>query len=44
MLEIPTLDTSLQLPLPRLLTPRVDLFPVAIEQGDHPERRCNAVA
>ena len=34
MLELPTIDTSLQLPLPRLLTPDVDRLLVAIEQED----------
>ncbi len=34
MLELPTIDTSLQLPLPRLLTPDVDRLLVAIEEGD----------
>ncbi|MDQ3640370.1 MAG: SEC-C domain-containing protein [Actinomycetota bacterium] len=34
MLELPTIDTSLQLPLPRLLTPDVDRLQVAIEDGD----------
>jgi len=34
MLELPTVDTSLQLPLPRLLTPDVDRLLVAIEEGD----------
>lgn len=34
MLELPTIDSSLQLPLPRLLTPDVDRLLVAIEEGD----------
>lgn len=34
MLELPTVDTSLQLPLPRLLTPDVERLLVAIEEGD----------
>ena len=34
MLELPTIDTSLQLPLPRLLTPDVDRLLVAIEEDD----------
>ncbi len=34
MLELPTLDTSLQLPLPRLLTPDVERLLVAIEEED----------
>ena len=34
MLELPTIDTSLQLPLPRLLTPDVDRLLLAIEDGD----------
>ena len=34
MLELPTIDTSLQLALPRLLTPDVDRLLVAIEEGD----------
>ena len=34
MLELPTIDTSLQLPLPRLLTPDVERLLVAIEDGD----------
>ncbi len=34
MIELPTLDSSLQLPLPRLLTPDVDRLLVAIEDGD----------
>ena len=34
MLELPTIDTSLQVPLPRLLTPDVDRLLVAIEEGD----------
>ena len=34
MLDLPTTDTSLQLPLPRLLTPDVDRLLVAIEEGD----------
>ncbi|MGH9043226.1 MAG: hypothetical protein ACRDZ3_23705, partial [Acidimicrobiia bacterium] len=34
MLELPTIDTGLQLPLPRLLTPDVDRLLVAIENGD----------
>ncbi len=34
MLELPTIDTSLQLPLPRLVTPDVDRLLVAIEDGD----------
>ena len=34
MLELPTIDTSLQLPLPRLLTPEVDRLLVAIEEAD----------
>jgi len=32
MLELPTIDTSLQLPLPRLLTPDVDRLLLAIEE------------
>lgn len=34
MIELPTVDTSLQLPLPRLLTPDVDRLLAAIEDGD----------
>ena len=34
MLELPTIDTSLQLPLPRLLTPDVDRLLRAIEDED----------
>lgn len=34
MIELPTIDTSLQLPLPRLLTPDVDRLLVAIEEDD----------
>lgn len=34
MLELPTVDTSLQLPLPRLLTPDVDRLLLAIEEED----------
>lgn len=34
MLELPTIDASLQLPLPRLVTPDVDRLLVAIERGD----------
>jgi hypothetical protein len=34
MLELPTMDTSLQLQLPRLVTPDVDRLLVAIEKGD----------
>ncbi len=34
MIELPTLDTSLQLPLPRLLTPDLDRLLVAIEEED----------
>ena len=34
MLDLPTIDTSLQLSLPRLLTPDVDRLLVAIEEGD----------
>lgn len=34
MIELPTIDTSLQLPLPRLLTPDVDRLLVAIEDDD----------
>ncbi|MGH8992267.1 MAG: hypothetical protein ACRDZ7_12220 [Acidimicrobiia bacterium] len=34
MLALPTIDTGLQLPLPRLLTPDVDRLLVAIENGD----------
>lgn len=34
MIDLPTIDTSLQLPLPRLLTPDVDRLRVAIEEGD----------
>lgn len=34
MLELPTIDSSLQIPLPRLLTPDVDRLLVAIEEGD----------
>jgi len=34
MLELPTIDTSLQLPLPRLLTPDLDRLLVAIEEDD----------
>ncbi len=34
MLELPTIDTSLQLPLPRLLTPDVERLLVAIEDED----------
>ncbi len=34
MLELPTIDTSLQLPLPRLLTPDVDRLLLAIEEED----------
>lgn len=34
MLELPTVDTSLQIPLPRLLTPEVDRLLTAIEHGD----------
>ncbi len=34
MLELPTIDTLLQLPLPRLLTPDVDRLLVAIEEDD----------
>lgn len=33
-LELPTLDTSLQLPLPRLLTPDVERLLLAIEDDD----------
>ncbi len=34
MIELPTIDTSLQLPLPRLLTSDVDRLLVAIEEDD----------
>jgi hypothetical protein len=34
MLELPTIDTSLQLPLPRLVTPEVQRLLVAFEEGD----------
>ncbi len=34
MLELPTLDTSLQLPLPRLLTPDIDRLLHAVEEDD----------
>ena len=34
MMELPTIDTSLQLPLPRLLTPDVDRLLRAIEDDD----------
>ena len=34
MIELPRLDTSLQLPLPRLLTPDVERLLVAVEEGD----------
>jgi len=34
MIDLPCLDTSLHLPLPRLLTPDVDRLLVAIEEGD----------
>lgn len=34
VLELPTQDSSLQLPLPRLVTPDVDRLLVAIEQGN----------
>lgn len=34
MLELPTLETVLRLPLPRLLTPGMDRLLVAIEDGD----------
>jgi hypothetical protein len=34
MLELPTIDTSLHLPLPRLLTPDVDRLLAAIEGDD----------
>jgi hypothetical protein len=34
MLELPTIDTSLQLPLPRPLTPDVDRLLLAIEEED----------
>jgi len=34
MLDLPTVDSSLQLPLPRLLTPDVDRLLLAIEQDD----------
>jgi hypothetical protein len=34
MLELPTIDTSLQLALPRLLTPDVDRLLLAIEEED----------
>ena len=34
MMELPTVDTSLQLPLPRLLTPDVDRLLRAIEDDD----------
>jgi len=34
MLELPTIDTSLQLPLSRLLTSDVDRLLVVIEEGD----------
>lgn len=34
MLELPTIDSSLQLSLPRLLTPEVDRLLVAIEEDD----------
>ncbi len=34
MIELPTIDTSLQLPLPRLLTPDVERLLVAVEEDD----------
>ena len=34
MIELPTIDTTLQLPLPRLLTPDVNRLLDAIEEGD----------
>ncbi len=34
MLELPTLDTSMLLPLPRLLTPDVERLLAAVERGD----------
>ncbi len=34
MIDLPCLDTSLHLPLPRLVTPEVDRLLVAIEEGD----------
>src|SRR4051812_44061879 len=33
MLELPTIDPSLQIPRPRLLTPDVDRLLVAVEEG-----------